>query len=390
VVVSSNARVRAASRGTQRLAWADRLKVVTVAGVVVAHVGTAYVVDVGWYYEERTTSDVTPAVLGVPVVLAAVYGLAPLFLVGGSLAAASLSRRGPASFARSRLLRLGLPAALFLLLVDPLADFLGGWVQGEPRSFTSYLLDPGGDRDLGPAWFIVALLAFSLAYAAWRGLRPARPARAAPEGPTPGRPTPLGPRLLAVVAAVVAVADVVVWLRWSYFTDSPWNVNWQHWPQAAGLFALGAAAGERGRLEVGPRLARRCGWVALGGSLAFTALAGYGFAIEDTGVTGGLRATALAFAVVDGATAVALSVWVVAWFSRRWNAPPGPVVARAARGSYAAYLLHPLVLVGLGGAMLPLPWVPEVKFVVGSVLAVPTVLLAGYLATRLPGASHVL
>ena len=157
---------------TTRSPWIDRLRVVVIAGVIVAHTATAYVVDTPWYYEERTTSPVTPVVFGFPTYLAAVYGLGPLFLVAGLLAVTSLARHGPAGFTRSRLLRLGVPAAVYLLLLDPLTRWWGARAQGDHRSLADYLLDLTGGRGLGPLWFAVALLVFSLAYAGWRRARP--------------------------------------------------------------------------------------------------------------------------------------------------------------------------------------------------------------------------
>lgn len=363
-----------------RLSWVDRLKVVTIAGVVVVHVATAYVVDIGWYYEERTTSQVTPVLLGVPAFLAGVFGLAPLFLVGGWMAAGSLARRGAGAFARARLLRLGVPTVLYFLLVDPFADYLGGRVQGEPRTLVDYLTDLGGDRDLGPVWFITVLLVLSLAYAAWRRAWPARP-----------RTGRLTARTIATAALVVAAADVVMWLRWSYFSDTLWNLNWQHWPQAAGVFAVGALARERGWLDTVPRrLGRGSGLVAVACLVVFTAFAAYGFATEDEALVRGLHPFALTFAVVDGLGALTLAVWAWWWFRERWSGPQGPVLAGASRGAYAAYLLHPVVLVALSGAVHPLPWAPEAKFVLVSAVGVPAVFAVGWLVTRVPGVSRVL
>ncbi|HET8767364.1 MAG TPA: acyltransferase, partial [Pedococcus sp.] len=273
-----------------RLAWVDRLKVATIAGVVVVHVATAYVVDIGWYYEERTTSQVTPVVLGVPAFLAGVFGLAPLFLVGGWMAAGSLARRGAGPFARARLVRLGVPTLLYFLLVDPFADYLGGRVQGESRTLVDYLTDIGGDRDLGPVWFITVLLVLSLAYAAWRRVRPPR-----------GRTGPLTWRILAAAALGIALADLVLWQRWSYFAHTLWNLNWQHWAQAGGVFAVGALARERGWLDDVPRrLARTSGVSAAASLVLFTALAGYGFATEDESLVTGFGPFAVTFALVDG------------------------------------------------------------------------------------------
>ena len=44
-------------------------------------------------------------------------------------------------------------------------DFLGSRAQGKRASLVQLLVAVRGSRDLGPMWFVVALLVFSLAYA---------------------------------------------------------------------------------------------------------------------------------------------------------------------------------------------------------------------------------
>jgi peptidoglycan/LPS O-acetylase OafA/YrhL len=312
--------------------------------------------------------------------LAAVFGLGPLFVVGGWLASVSLARHGPGHFLRSRLLRLGVPVLVYLVLIDPVADYLGARAEGQRLGLGHYLWEVRGDRDLGPMWFVVALLVFSLGYAAWRAVRPAGPARSVLTG-----------RVLAVLALVIAVADFGTWLRWPYLEGTPWNLDLQHWPQAAGLFVLGVLAGEHGwfrRLPAGA--ARRCGWLTLSGLAALLVLAGYSLLAGGlTAIVGGWHWPTAAFAVLDGATAVVLAVWIVGWFQNRWNGPPRRVTAAAGRASYAAYFLHPLVLVGLSIAVHGLPWPPEVKFLIVAAVGVPASFAVGHLATRTPGVNRI-
>ena len=71
-----------------------------------------------------------PALLALPALLGALLGLGPLFLLAGLLSAASLSRKGTGRFAAGRLVRLGLPLLLFLMLLDPLTDYLGSLAEG--------------------------------------------------------------------------------------------------------------------------------------------------------------------------------------------------------------------------------------------------------------------
>lgn len=360
----------------------DNLRIVLISGVIVAHAATAYVVDVGWYYEERTTSELSETLFSFPVFLGGIFGLGPLFVMAGWLSVSSLRRRGAGGFVRARLVRLGIPLLLFAILVDPLADWMGSTAEGGTRSLTSYLTDTGGDRDVGPMWFVAAILVFSVAYAVLRTRRPA------PAGAT------LRVRHLLLVAVSITVLDLLTWLRWGYLSDSWWDLNWQHWPQAAGLFVLGVLAGERGWLHALPAtVERRAGRASVAGMAALCALAAYSLSqqLEQPQFTeAGAHWQTAVFAVIDGAVAVALSIWVMAWFERRWNGPPGRVTAAAARGSYAAYVLHPVPMVLLSWLLAAAALAAELKFVVVAVLAVPLCFAVGYAVTRIPGVSRVL
>jgi glucans biosynthesis protein C len=134
----------AASPATSRAGWMDNLRVAVIAGVIILHAATAYILDVDWYYQERITSTLTPLLLAFPALLGGLFGLGPLFLLGGLLAAASLAHKGPGGFARGRLVRLGLPLLAFFGLLDPLTDYLGALAEGEhPGSGPTWPTKPG-------------------------------------------------------------------------------------------------------------------------------------------------------------------------------------------------------------------------------------------------------
>jgi hypothetical protein len=87
----SMATVLVAAPPVTRRAWIDKLRVAVIAGVIAFHAATAYVVAVPWYYQERTTSAATQIAFGVPTLLAAIFGLGPLFVVAGWLSSVSLA-----------------------------------------------------------------------------------------------------------------------------------------------------------------------------------------------------------------------------------------------------------------------------------------------------------
>ncbi len=364
------------ARSRPRQQWADNLRVAVIAAVIVAHTATAYVVDIAWYYDdERTTSGVWPRILSPPVLIGALFALGPLFLLAGWFSARSLAHRGPGGFARSRLLRLGVPLLVFVLFINPLTDYVGN-LRHEHLSLVSYL----ATTEASVMWFVAALLAFSLAYAALRRLRPV------------ARPRPLRPGLLAAAALVITVSSFAVWQLWPMLGETFLNLRWGEWPQGAVLFALGVHGAEAGWLQdFPPLLARRLGWVAAAGVAALMALMLYLVLARgaDQALAMGADLPTMAFALLDGVIAVTGTLWFVSWLRRRWPTH-GPLLGKAARASYATYVIHPLVLTAV---MVAFAWValaPEIKFVLVAAAGVAACFTAGYALTRVPGISKVL
>jgi hypothetical protein len=159
--------------------------------------------------------------------------IAMLFLAAGLVVPASLDRKGPGRFARGRLVRLGLPFAVFLLLWPALEYALYRPLGHASGSFGAYLR--GSFPDPGPIWFVGVLLLFSLGYAAVRSVRGAeRPVR-----------RPLTMPVLFGVAGLVALGSFVVRLAWPYGADTPPNLNEWQWPECLALSP--SASGGPGR-----------------------------------------------------------------------------------------------------------------------------------------------
>jgi glucan biosynthesis protein C len=364
----------------QRVVWADNLRVLLIGGVIVVHAATAYVVDVDWYYEERTTSQLWSLLWAFPVFLGGVFGLGPLFFLAGWFSASSLSHRGPGSFVGSRLLRLGLPLLVFTFVIDPLTDYLGSRGEGGAASVSDYLTNRTGTGDTGPMWFVAVVLTFSLVYAGWRALRPTSTAHGELARPD---------ILLAVTT--IGLLSFAIWQKWPYGQDTFWNLSWPQWPQGAVLFALGVRAGEGGWLSILTlSRARLLGSYAAAGLVALAGVVTYAIVTDDPeGIITGLNVGTLIFAFLVGTVAVCGCLWLVGWLRRRWVGQ-SPLLVRAGRAAYATYMFHPPVLVALSLLAQPLPMPPELKFLLVAVLGVPTCFTVGYMLTHLPKVNRVL
>ena len=359
----------------QRAQWVDNLRVVVIAGVIVLHTGTGYVMDIaGWYYDdERTASSAASAVLTVPSLLGALFWLGPLFLVAGWFSARSLERQGPGPFARGRLIRLGVPLLVFVLVLQPVTDVIGN-VWDERGSFSFYLRH----TEVGSMWFVAALLVFSLAYAAVRHVRPV---------PDPARRSPLW--VVLVTMAAIAGGSLLVWQVWPLTEDMFLNLKVAEWPQGAGLFAMGVHAAEVGWIDppLHPR-GRLLGWLALGGAFAFVTLFAVGVSAGEEDLGPGTGWPMIATAALDGLIAVAWTIWFLDWFRQRWSGH-GALGGKAARASYAAYVIHPLVVTSIMLAFASVGVGVWAKWVLVATLAVPACFVTGYGLTRIPGVAKV-
>jgi hypothetical protein len=172
-----------------RQAWIDNLRVAVIVGVIGAHVTLIYALDVGWYYEERTASTIAKAMLAGAFAPGLLFGMGLLFFVAGLFTPRALAAKGPRRFAVDRLWRLGLPTVAYVFVVNPLLNFVGDHAMGEGERVGDYFRRTyWDDVELGVAWFLAALLLFSLAWGAGGAPPPAGPEDAPPKNPPAHQP----------------------------------------------------------------------------------------------------------------------------------------------------------------------------------------------------------
>ncbi|WP_055717160.1 acyltransferase family protein [Streptomyces torulosus] len=208
----------------------DVLRALVVLGLVFFHASLVFSPDDDFYVKNGDTTDVVTVLAGLGVV----WAMPMLFLVAGLGARHSLRRRGPAGFARERLLRLGVPLVFASLALNPLPQWLR-LRAADPAYDESYgrfwLRFPTVHPDLadfpfvvdgryfetGHLWFVVLLLAFCLLLVPVAGLLAAggdRTAAAVPRHPSllllPALP-------LALVNAFLGMEESFAgWNRWAY------------------------------------------------------------------------------------------------------------------------------------------------------------------------------
>ncbi|MFC8392993.1 MULTISPECIES: acyltransferase family protein [unclassified Streptomyces] len=208
----------------------DVLRALVVLGLVFFHTALVFSPDDDFYVKNARTTDAVTVLAGFGVV----WAMPMLFLVAGLGARHSIRRRGPAGFARERLLRLGVPLVFATAVLCPLPQWLRlraadpGYDEPYGRFWARFLsvrpdladfpfVLEGDHFETGHLWFVVLLLAFCLLLAPVAARLAAGAGRVAPA--LRSRPALLLlPALpLAAVNALLGMEEGFAgWNRWAY------------------------------------------------------------------------------------------------------------------------------------------------------------------------------
>ena len=355
-------------RTATRLFAIDNLRIVLTALVVIHHVAVTYGNIPLWYYTEPA-KDPSGVALDILVVFNQAFFMGFFFLISGFFTPSSYDRKGGRAFLRDRLIRLGIPLLVFLLLLRPLVTIGSYRDQYASLPYWQYYI---GSWDPGPMWFVEVLIVFAALYALWRRFR----------APVEARSTVLQVRWIVLFTVGLAVATTlwripvpvnsyvpVLGLPTPYFL-----------PQYAAMFVVGLIAFRRGWFQTLPAKAGGLG-------LAIAALVTV-VLLPLAQLTTGLLSTAVT-ATWESAFAVSLIIGLTVLFRERFN-DQGPRGRWLSAQTFTVYIIHPLVLVAISYALSGLQAIAVVKFAVTVAIALPVCWGLAYLVRSLPGAKRVL
>ncbi|MBP6507679.1 MAG: acyltransferase [Opitutaceae bacterium] len=380
------------SQPKPRLAWIDNLRTFAILLVVNMHACVTYSHVGDWYTmsaREPSLAEKVPFLFWQGHLQAFFMGL--LFFVSGYFAQLSLTRKGPAAFLRERVIRLGLPTLLYMLVIHPFILLgLNPWHADFPPAgefYAHYLSTGKFIGSSGPLWFAFALLIFCTLLATWHALRPAVPASSF----TP----PAGAARLWRFGLILVLATFLV--RIVQPVGTSWlNFQFCFFAQYVAAFLVGLAAAQHGwliALAASP-VARRAGWLALiGGPLLLATvmfLGGPPTGKDAYPYNGGWHPQAVGLALWEQLAGLGLSLGLLAHFSTKFNGA-GRLARWLADRSFGVYVLHAPVLVALTIALRP--WESASPYLLVALLTTAGLIgsfLLADLARRIPGLRSIL
>jgi hypothetical protein len=375
-----------------RLPFLDHLRWGVIALVVPFHAAVTYSGIGGWYYHEPAKLD-TPslvAFLAFELHLQAFF-MGLLFLVAGFFVPGAFDRKGARQFLRDRAMRLGVPTALYAVAVEPLIFYAVLHHKGEPappfwEAYPNYLITLKVLAGTGPLWFTLALLVFTALYAVGRLLR----------GSSAWKPASIRlPNHANVTVFIVALALVTFLVRivQPIGTDVL-NMQLCFFPQYIALFTLGMMAYRANWLL---RIPRPFGlfWlrVALvaGPVMWVVAIVGAEIGAGDfLRLAGGLHWPSALYCLWESFFCTGICLGLVVSFRDHFNRHT-PLTRMLSDNSFAVYVFHAPILIGLTMVLHGVAWPPLGKFLLLSVLGLAACfLLSQFVLRRIPGLRRIL
>jgi surface polysaccharide O-acyltransferase-like enzyme len=380
------------STDTARLLFIDNIRVLLTILVVLFHLMITYAGTGSWYYTEGREDFVTGAIGAWFLTVNQAFFMGLFLLISAYFVPGSYDRKGASRFLKDRLVRLGIPLALYSWIVRPLLAYLDPVRFPVSRPpFWSFIIGryfrDEAVLGAGPLWFIETLLIFSVVYMLWRLLARPRPLKPVGESGFPGNGSiALFALLLGVTAFLIRI-----WLPlgWNFV---PLNLQFPFFVQYIALFVVGLIAyrsnwllnlpDQTGRLWLG---------VAVLLILMFWPLSVGGGALEQglDPFRGGMHWQALAYALWESFLAVGMCIGLIYAFRRYLNRQ-GRLAYFLSRNAYTAYLIHEVVIIAIAYAVRDVALYPLLKWALVALVAVPLCFVLSSPIRKLPYADRVL
>lgn len=400
----------AAAAARPRMAYVDNIRWTVIAMVVLVHACVTYSGLGSWYYKEPAVLDIgAKLVFWMYSIFSQAFFMGLLFFVAAVFIPASYDRKGFARFLGDRAFRLGIPALVFMLILDPVTNLARDLGTGHVVSWSALLgryqgYISGGWflGSSGPLWFAVALLAFSFVYAMVRliaglagvkvGLPDAVSGRHALQG---NADVALTPRSVHITAAVVmtTIAAGSFFVRLVQPVGTSWyNMQLCFFPEYVVLFVVGLWAGRRGFLRALPRQAGMM-WLRLAfiiGVPSWFLLLGLGGALSggEQAFAGGMHWQAAGYAAWEAFFAVSVSIGLLTLYRERANVRTR-ATALLGETCFGIYVFHAPILVAVTMLLRPFTVYPLAKALLAAALAFAVSLGFAWVVRKVPGLRKV-
>ena len=382
-----------------RLIFLDNIKLLFALLVIFTHVRVTYGGE-GWWYYIATLNESNPVDTFTLIFFYMTAGFAGIFqaslmglffLMGSYFTPKSYDRKGVSAFWKERLIRLGIPLLLYILLINPIIFYLlaaGGiqpWTSypSMQGSFIEYYLS--NFQSLGNlvdfltlwtiTWFMVVLLIFTAIYTFWRQITKTKSIqqRIPKELPIP--------KYIYLLLLAIGLGFLAFLVRINYtIIDTPLGLPLAYIIQYFMMFSVGIIAYRYGWFEKMTRHQFKV-WVV---TIFVTVILFFTYFFLVVGADsdfsvffGGFNLNALIFAMVDNIACMGMIFVLIKIFYAKFN-KQGKILKNLANSSFHMYLIHPIVVIPVSLGFAFIPFSPILKLAIVFLISVILCYLASH------------
>lgn len=350
-----------------RLFYIDNLKAFLVMLVILFHVAMTFGSIDGWYFYEAHNSYPTKYLMYYFVAVNQAFFMGLFFMLSAYFIPASYRKKGPFRFLTDKLKRLGIPLAIYILLVVPLLnyqyDIRYQGLHGSFWNFYEKTILQFKSLGAGPLWFALILLLLSIMYVLVNLFIKKKNPEAFRK--------PLKPPGIKVISLAILILLVITFIVRLFFPIDQWYfflritfLDIAHIPQYISLFFIGILCYENKWLK---DITRSMGIIFL--AVFIVSILIWPIIMIAGGIKtgnfdvffGGLTWQSLVYSAWEAVVCISASIALPWVFRQKFNFGQ-PLVRRIAGSSFIVYLIHTPLLVGLGYLLLNLSIHPLLKF----------------------------
>ncbi len=378
-----------------RFFYLDKLRIVLTILVILHHAAIAYGGTGDWAITEAASDSISPIIFTIFNAVNQSFFMSAFFLLAGYFTPRSYEQKGSFKFMKDRLVRLGIPLALYTPIIVPINMYIiqNFAIEGAQRMTFLEILQYQYTHfriTFGHLWFLLVLLIFTVIYVIFRGFTARyysqKTLHIFRDKFPPNKIFLLSIALLSILTFAIRLVSPVG--EWFLFIQFAHIINYTF------CFYCGILA-YRGDWfkRISNSNAKNWGLISLFTILLAPLIILLGGALESGNYDvfmGGLTWQALIYAIWESILLIGLLIWLIHTFREKITYQ-GKVIKFLTANVYTVYIIHQPILIILNVAFLPIVIPTVVKFFLVSLITVPLCfILSHFFFRKIPYAKHVL
>jgi|WetSurMetagenome_2_1015567.scaffolds.fasta_scaffold35005_3 glucans biosynthesis protein C len=373
-----------------RLYFIDNLRWLMIILVVLMHVNVTYSMLGGWYYIEKSKLDLFQSLyFGMYGSFVQAFFMGFLFFIAGYFVPGSYDRKGFRKFSRERMIRLGVPTLLFMLIIHPftvwvIMNHYMGWNANFWKEYAQFITSFKFLGANGPLWFALALLIFSLLYAVMRKI--------ACRSVMPVNAPSVSPKHILTVALAISALAFLLRIPFPIGTNVL-NMQFCFFAQYIILFITGIVVFRKNLLQnISYSLGMKWFKITLIAGVLLWLLISVLWNSGEKGIepfAGGFTWGNAVYATWESFFCVGVCLGMTVWFREKFN-KQGRLLKFLSDNAFGVYVFHTPVLVFISMLMKNIVLYPFFKYALVAIITIPLCFLTSHLLRKIPGVAYLI